>query len=81
MINEPVNVEVADHDDKSFNLRLPSPVFYWVQKSPKCEINISIIKKICPKNYYVDKWQLMVRLFSNCIRMVNNYKCYTPIKD
>jgi hypothetical protein len=37
MINEPVNVEVADHDDKSFNLDLPSPVFFWVQNSPKCE--------------------------------------------
>jgi hypothetical protein len=35
MINGPVNV--AGHDDKSFNLELLSPVFFWVQNSPKCE--------------------------------------------
>ncbi len=48
MINEPVNVEVADHhDNKSFNLRLPSPVFFWVQNSPKCEKNKNGMGIVC----------------------------------
>jgi hypothetical protein len=42
---------------------------------------LRLIFQNCPKNNYVDKWQLMIGLFTSCKRMVNSYKCYTLIKD
>jgi len=40
-------------------------------------INVSIFFKNYPKKNYVDKWQLVVGLFTSCEKMDNNCKCYT----
>jgi hypothetical protein len=32
------------------------------------------------KLYYVIKWQLIIRLFTNYKKMVNSYKCYMLVK-
>jgi hypothetical protein len=49
MINEPVNVEVADHDDnKSFNFETAlTSVFFWLQNSPKCAKNKNGMGIVC----------------------------------
>ncbi len=37
-------------------------------------------KKKIAQRYYVDKWQLVIRLFITCKNMVNSWRCYTLIK-
>ncbi len=39
--------------------------------------NISLIKKIYLKNYYVDKGQLVIGLFTRFKKLVSSYKCCT----
>jgi hypothetical protein len=51
----------------------------WLKNVLKSMVNISFIKKFCPKTYYVDKWQLVLRLFISCQKMVSNCKHYMLI--
>jgi len=44
--------------------------------------NILIFQELknCPKNYYVDNWQLVIGSFTSCKRVVSSCKCYTLVK-
>jgi hypothetical protein len=41
--------------------------------------NFNNNKKV-PKKNHVDKWQLMIGLFTSCKIMVSNCKCYSLVK-